>query len=98
MNNYFNTSNPEELATIKRLIEDVCMKMSVDFLNDLGASSGFENDVVKSITNTELSMTDDEGQTTIVVSVDFIDKDGNEEGNAFVFIGTDDKIHLDYPY
>ncbi|MFY0656407.1 MAG: hypothetical protein JXR12_06625 [Neptunomonas phycophila] len=98
MNSYFNTSNPEDIKTIQRLIAEVITPMSVDFINKLGESSGFDNDVVKSIKETELSMTNDEGQVVIIVSVDFIDKDGNEEGNAFIYIGKEDKVYLDYPY
>lgn len=98
MNNYFNTSNPEHIKTIARLISEVITPMSVDFLNKLGETSGFDNDVVDTITSTELSMTDDEGQVVIIVSVDFTDKSGNENGNAFIYIGKEDIIYLDYPY
>ncbi len=98
MSSYFNTSKPEDFKTIQRLITEVITPMSVDFINKLGESSGFANDVVKSIKETNLSMTDDDGQVVIIVSVDFIDKDGNEEGNAFIYIGKEDKVYLDYPY
>lgn len=98
MNSYFNTSNPEHINTIQRLIAEVITPMSVDFLNNLGESSGFDNDVVKSIEETNLSMTEEEDQVIIIVSVDFTDKSGNTDGNAFIYIGKEDKIYLDYPY
>ena len=46
MSSYFNTSKPEDFKTIQRLITEVITPMSVDFINKLGESSGFANDVV----------------------------------------------------
>ena len=95
--NFIALETPEQLADTKRLIEFV-ETITVDKLNEVGSRSGFAGDVVKHIKKAAVTMTFEEGQQLIIANVYFTDKDGNAEGEAFVFINKDNEIYLDFPY
>lgn len=100
-NSTFQTDKLEDMRTINRLITEVVDVMSVDFLNGLGKASGFISDLVMDITKTTLWMgkdDDDDDQSLLIVTVDFVDKYGNEDANGFIYIGDGDKIYVDFPY
>ena len=88
---------PKHLATMRTLLS-VMDNISVDYLNEIGAKSGFDNDTVVTIQHSQISLTIDDGEECFVVSVDFIDKDGDTNGVAFIFADSSGGVSLDYPY
>lgn len=96
--NFINLDNKSVDFNHAMALIQFANELTVDQLNEVGSRSGFAGDVVKSIKSTSLSISEDEGETNVVVSVDFTDKDGNPNGNAFIFVGEGDQIYLDYPY
>ncbi len=96
--NFINLDNKSVDFNHVMLLTQFANNLTVDQLNEVGSHSGFAGDVVKSIKSTALSISEDEGETNVVVSVDFTDKDGDTNGHAFVYVGKDGKIYLDYPY
>lgn len=96
--NFINLDNKSVDFNHAMMLIQFANELTVDQLNEVGSRSGFAGDVVKSIKSTALTISEDEGETNVVVSVDFTDKDGNTDGHAFVFIGKENEIYLDYPY
>ena len=98
MSNFVNINNQSVDFKHLMALSQFADNLTVDQLNEVGSRSGFAGDVVKVIKSTAITFSEEDGETNVIVSVDFTDKDGDANAHAFVFVGKDGEINLDFPY